>query len=105
MGSNGRPFAGSLALGSRFLPALNHFIRTDHDVDEPSDTISARAADVQRRFPSQQLSGNFRISFGSLSVSVDSDVNCACDDSLIIPLLQQHSLLLPHICAQQPPFS
>ena len=66
MGSNERPFAGSLALGSRFLPALNGFIRTIHDVDDPSDTISARAPDIdiQGRLRSQQL----RVTFGYLSV-------------------------------------
>ena len=91
MGSSVWPFAGSPALVSRFFPALNRFIRTNHDVDEFSDTTSARALDIQVRLPSQQLSAYFRIPFGSSSVSVDSDVNCACNEFPTIPLLHQQT--------------
>ena len=82
--------AGSLALGSRVSPALNHSIRISHDVDEPSDTTSVRAPDMQGGLLSQQFSSNFRVPFGSFSVSVDSDVNCACNEFLIIPLCHNH---------------
>ena len=86
MGSSGWPSAGSLALGSLCFPVLNHSIRITHDVDESSDTISARAPDIQGGLLSQRLSSNIRVPFGSLSVSVGSDVNCAFNEFLTIPL-------------------
>ena len=94
MVSSGWPFASSLALGSRFSPALKHSVRISHDVDEPSDTTSARAHYVQGGLLSQQLSSNFRVPFGSLSVSVESDFNYACNDFLIVPL-RRHTRI-PH---------
>ena len=60
-------------------------MKTIHDVDEPLDTTSARAPDIRGRHP-------FRIPFGSLSVSVDSNVNCVCHEFLISPLLHQQTL-------------
>ena len=94
MGSSGWPIAGSLAFGSRISPALKHSVRISHDFDEPSDTTSARAPDIQGGLLSQQLSSNFRVLFGSLSVSVDSDVNYACNEFLIAPL-RRHTRI-PH---------